>query len=207
MHILNLRIPPYIRIDFVQLNILHSPRKQTYVKWTLRITSIHGQRAPLPFLNSVEVSFPERPDMKSAFLQKQPFYLKRETSRKRPFNMMLTFNFSDGCGCRSATIEWPVDFQVKSASFILDKNAVLRELRDGAERRSLCGQHAILERKVQPRSEVGVSAVVTNIVRYNSPENADRKSETAVNRKFGIKQCTEDANGYSTPPEKKPKFR
>ncbi|XP_073010834.1 NAD-dependent protein deacetylase SRT1 [Typha latifolia] len=193
MHILNLQIPPYIRVDFVQLSILHSPKKKTYVKWTLRITSIHGQRAPLPFLKSVEISFPERPDLKPAFLQKQPFYLKRETSRRRPFKMLLTFNFSDGCGCPCTIIEWPIDFQVTKYSFIHDKNEVLRELRDASERKSLCGQHAVLEKRVHPRSEVNVNAVVTNILRYNSLKDAGRTIETTSNSNgdFMVKRCSE----------------
>ena len=28
---------------------------KTNVRWTLRLTSIHGQKAPLPFVKSVEV--------------------------------------------------------------------------------------------------------------------------------------------------------
>jgi hypothetical protein len=26
--------------------------------------------------------------------------------------MLLTFNFSDGCGCSCSSVEWSVDFQV-----------------------------------------------------------------------------------------------
>jgi hypothetical protein len=38
--------------------------------------------------------------------------LCRETSVNRPFIMLLTFNFSDGCGCSCSSVEWSVDFQV-----------------------------------------------------------------------------------------------
>ncbi|KAJ0986850.1 hypothetical protein J5N97_005206 [Dioscorea zingiberensis] len=130
MQLLDFRIPPYIRIDLVQLILRHVPKKKTNVRWTLRLTSIHGQKASLPFLKSVEILFPERPDMKPAFLQKQPFYLERETSRRKSFIIALKFNFSDGCGCSSTMIEWPVDFQVKKESFTFDKNNVLQELMD-----------------------------------------------------------------------------
>ncbi|KAG8083314.1 hypothetical protein GUJ93_ZPchr0015g6886 [Zizania palustris] len=95
MYMMNLCIPPYI---------------QKCVRWTLRVTSIHGLLAPLSFLGSVEVSFPERPDMKSVVLKEQPFSLQRETSMNRSFVMLLTFNFSDGYACSSSSIEWPVDF-------------------------------------------------------------------------------------------------
>jgi hypothetical protein len=54
MCILNLRIPPYIRIDFIQLLLRHTVKKKC-VRWTLRVTSIHGVRAPLSFLRSIEV--------------------------------------------------------------------------------------------------------------------------------------------------------
>ncbi|WVZ84030.1 hypothetical protein U9M48_031110 [Paspalum notatum var. saurae] len=106
---LNLRIPPYIRTDFVQITLRHSLKKKC-VRWTLRVTSIHGLRAPLPFLQSIKVSFPERPDMKPVVLKEQPFSLQRETSMNRSFFMLLTLNFTDGCSCLSSSIGWPVDF-------------------------------------------------------------------------------------------------
>ncbi|XP_073113384.1 NAD-dependent protein deacetylase SRT1 isoform X3 [Elaeis guineensis] len=206
MHLLNLRIPPYIRIDFVQLSLSHSPKKKTYVKWNLRIASVHGQRAPLPFLKSVEVSFPERPDLKTAFLQKQPFYLKRETLRKRPFKMLLTFNFSDGCGCPCTTIEWPINFQVTKDNLVRDKNEVLPELGDAANMESHSGQHAVLERKVNPRSEVTVYAIVTNIRRYNGPEEANGVLEITPNGNSNlIKRYGEGVNGGQTS-QKRPKW-
>ncbi|KAG8083311.1 hypothetical protein GUJ93_ZPchr0015g6759 [Zizania palustris] len=92
MYMMNLCIPPYIRTDFIQLSLRHSVKKKC-VRWTLRVTSIHGLLAPLSFLGSVEVSFPERPDMKSVVLKEQPFSLQ-----------------SDGYACSSSSIEWPVDF-------------------------------------------------------------------------------------------------
>ncbi|KAG1327444.1 NAD-dependent protein deacetylase SRT1 [Cocos nucifera] len=206
MHLLNLRIPPYIRIDFVQLSLSHSPKKKTYVKWNLRIASIHGQRAPLPFLKSVEVSFPERPDLKTAFLQKQPFYLKRETLRKRPFKMLLTFNFSEGCSFPCTTIEWPINFQVTKDNLVRDKNEVLRELRDVANMESHCGQLAVLEREVNPRSEVTIYAIVTNIGRYNGPEEANGVLEITPNSNSNlIKRYGEGVNGSQTS-QKRPKW-
>ncbi|XP_019707634.2 NAD-dependent protein deacetylase SRT1 isoform X1 [Elaeis guineensis] len=207
MHLLNLWIPPYIRIDFVKLSLSHSPKKKTYVKWCLKIASIHGQRAPLAFLKSAEVSFPERPDLKTAFLQKQPFYLKRETLRKRPFKMLLTFNFSDGCGCSCTTIEWPINFQVTKDNFVRDKNEVLQELWDAAHKESDSGQHAVLERNVNPRSEVAIYAFVTNIRRYSGSEEVNGVVEVAPssNRNFVIKRCSEGVNGSQTS-QKRPKW-
>nr|XP_029116520.1 NAD-dependent protein deacetylase SRT1 isoform X3 [Elaeis guineensis] len=182
------------------------PQKKTYVKWNLRIASVHGQRAPLPFLKSVEVSFPERPDLKTAFLQKQPFYLKRETLRKRPFKMLLTFNFSDGCGCPCTTIEWPINFQVTKDNLVRDKNEVLPELGDAANMESHSGQHAVLERKVNPRSEVTVYAIVTNIRRYNGPEEANGVLEITPNGNSNlIKRYGEGVNGGQTS-QKRPKW-
>ncbi|KAJ3677535.1 hypothetical protein LUZ60_003259 [Juncus effusus] len=171
MRIMNQRIPPFIRIDYVCISISHSTKKKANVKWILRVASIHGQKAPLPFLKSVEVSFPSRPELKPAILQKQPFCLKRETVQRRPFMIVLTLNFSDGCGCLSSQIEYPLNFQVKKESIFHDKNEVLRELKDLAENESCCGQEMILERNVEARSETSIYAIVTNIVRYNNSNN------------------------------------
>ncbi|XP_020571070.1 NAD-dependent protein deacetylase SRT1 [Phalaenopsis equestris] len=199
MHFLNLQIPPYVRIDFVHINLKHSPRKKTYVKWVLKVLSLHGSRAPLPFVKSVEVSFPERPDMKTAFLTKQPFVLKRETVRKRPFMMSLKFNFIDGCRCSFTTVFWRVNFQVKLNSFIQDKNQVLKKLRDDADQESECGQQEILEMQILPRSESTIHAFTTNIVRYNIFD------ATKVEEAISISDCSKidsfegDENGDEKP--------
>ncbi|XP_035819118.1 NAD-dependent protein deacetylase SRT1 isoform X6 [Zea mays] len=152
---LSLRIPPYI---------------QKCVRWTLRVTSIHGLRAPLPFLQSVKVSFPERPDLKSVVLKEQPFSLQRETSMNKPFFMLLTLNFSDGCSCLSSSIGWPVDFQKRKDSFVRDRALVLRELYSAAQRESCIGQQEILERENLPRAETSIHGIVTNIVRYDTED-------------------------------------
>ncbi|AQK44303.1 NAD-dependent protein deacetylase SRT1 [Zea mays] len=166
---LSLRIPPYIRTDFVQLTLRHSLKKKC-VRWTLRVTSIHGLRAPLPFLQSVKVSFPERPDLKSVVLKEQPFSLQRETSMNKPFFMLLTLNFSDGCSCLSSSIGWPVDFQKRKDSFVRDRALVLRELYSAAQRESCIGQQEILERENLPRAETSIHGIVTNIVRYDTED-------------------------------------
>ncbi|KAM4071290.1 hypothetical protein ACB094_11G051100 [Castanea mollissima] len=81
MHDLNLQIPPYVRVDLFQINLTYRqfPRfsDKKYVNWTLRVTSEHGKNAPLQFIKSVEVSFLDRPNLRTAILLKQPFLLKR----------------------------------------------------------------------------------------------------------------------------------
>ncbi|XP_020264390.1 NAD-dependent protein deacetylase SRT1 [Asparagus officinalis] len=195
MHFLNLRIPPYIRVDFVQISFSHSPKKKTYLKWILKIQSIHGPSAPLPFLKSVEVSFPDRPNLKPAFLQKQPFRLKRETARKKSFKMLLRFNLSDGCGCSHTIIEWPVNFWRKKESFSHDKNEVIRKLRDAAEDESSCGQNAIVEMKDLPKFEYTINAIVTNAHKWDVVED-DKATEIASNGNGSVaKRCNETENG------------
>ncbi|KAM0904670.1 hypothetical protein ACQ4PT_017876 [Festuca glaucescens] len=169
MCILNLRIPPYIRIDFIQLLLRHTVKKKC-VRWTLRVTSIHGVRAPLPFLQSIEVSFPERPDMKPVVLMEQPFSLQRETSMTSKFFMLLTLNFSDGCGCSSSSIECHVNFQNQKESFVRDRSLVLQELKCSAERQCRSGQQSILKRESLPRAETSTHAFVTNVVRYDAED-------------------------------------
>ncbi|CAN6227515.1 unnamed protein product [Urochloa humidicola] len=170
MSMLNLRIPPYIRTDLVQITLRHSLRKKC-VRWTLRVTSTHGLRAPLPFIQSIEVSFPERPDMKPVVLKEQPFSLQRETSMYRSFFMLLKLNFSDGCSCLSSSIGLPVDFQKQKDSFVRDRTLVIRELQCAAEHESCAGQQEILERESLPRAETAIHAIVTDIVSYNTGDD------------------------------------
>ncbi|KAJ0046679.1 hypothetical protein Pint_03856 [Pistacia integerrima] len=57
MDLLNLRIPPYIRIDLFQITVTQSlSADKKFVNWTIRVGSVHGQNAPLSFIKSVEVN-------------------------------------------------------------------------------------------------------------------------------------------------------
>lgn len=89
--------------------------------------------------------------------------------------------------------------QVKKKSISLDRDKVLNELRDLAERESCCGQEVLLERNVEPRSEFTVHAIVTNIVRYDNLEEVfenENDQATSINgRASAIKrQCEDGAN-------------
>ncbi|KAF8409742.1 hypothetical protein HHK36_005821 [Tetracentron sinense] len=207
MHLLNLQIPPYIRVDLLQISLAQFSRntEKRYVKWTLRIASIHGQRAPLPFIKSVEVSFLDRPDLKEAILHKQPFRLKREMVRTRPFKMVLKLNFSDGCGCPCTRIEFPVDFEVSADSFSSDKDAVFQKLRDTAIKDSCCGQYALVERNtlLDPKSEASVYAISTNIV-WHSSLVATSKAFKVIPESNGnmVKRHNECVNDIGTSPKR-----
>ncbi|XP_058115228.1 NAD-dependent protein deacetylase SRT1-like isoform X1 [Magnolia sinica] len=201
MHFLNLRIPPYVHVDLIQISFTQFLKKTQYAKWTLRISSVHGQRAPLPFLKSVDVLFPERPYLKAAHLQKQPFLLKRETVKTRPFKMVLELNFSDGCGCTCTRIELPVDFQVSKDSFSHDKDTIVGKLKEAAVHDSCCGQSAAIERKMlsAPRTEVIVYAIGTNVVSYNSRANPSELEIVTKGDIDAIKRRNEDDNKAELP--------
>ncbi|XP_058219943.1 NAD-dependent protein deacetylase SRT1-like isoform X3 [Rhododendron vialii] len=79
MHYLNLRIPPHVRVDLFEIIFtqFHRTSEKKYAKWTLKVGSVHGERAQVPFIKSIEVSFPGRPKLKEAVLHQQPFVLKR----------------------------------------------------------------------------------------------------------------------------------
>ncbi|XWS51736.1 hypothetical protein CRYUN_Cryun11dG0009000 [Craigia yunnanensis] len=54
--LLNMQISPYIRIDLFQTILTQSlSSDKKFVNWTVRIASVHGLSAPLPFIKSVEV--------------------------------------------------------------------------------------------------------------------------------------------------------
>ncbi|XAR56794.1 hypothetical protein NMG60_11037390 [Bertholletia excelsa] len=174
---LNLRIPPFIRIDLLQIIFTQGlSLDKRRVNWTLRVASVHGKKAPLPFIRSVEVSFPKGQNMKDAFLHKQPLQLKRRTSRNaKQFHILLKLNFTDGCGCSCTQIKIPIDFQqVSDESYKNDKDAIFLKLRENAMQDLQCGQTAIIERKaiVAPKSAVSVYALVTNIVVYDKTTKA-----------------------------------
>ncbi|XP_057949154.1 NAD-dependent protein deacetylase SRT1 isoform X2 [Malania oleifera] len=175
MELLNLQISPFVRIDLLQVSLAQAlSADKRYVNWTLRVASVHGQKDPLPFIQSIEVSFSDMQNLKTALLHKQPFFLKRRTVKTKPLEMVLRLNFSDGCACKCTQIRIPVNFKVFTSSLNHDKDAIFQELRDAAIQDPCCGQNAVVERKaiLAPRSEVTVYATVTNIVWYSKPPKA-----------------------------------
>ncbi|GMH05817.1 hypothetical protein Nepgr_007657 [Nepenthes gracilis] len=199
MNRLNLRIPPFVRIDLFQTFLtqaLSSDRK--YVNWNLRVASMHGQRAPLPFIECVEVSFTARQDLKGACLQKQPFVLKRRSVRTvNPFEVVLKINFSDGCECNYAQINIPVNFKISRKCPHYNKEAIFQKLREKALKDSQCGHYEVIERRanLSPKYDVTVYAIVTNIVTYS---RKFRPSDSATcNGEVKIKP--ESVNGIKMP--------
>ncbi|VAH25700.1 unnamed protein product [Triticum turgidum subsp. durum] len=176
MCILSLRIPPYIRTDFIQLLLRHTVKN--------------------------------RSDMKPVVLMEQPFSLQRETSMTSIFSMLLTLNFSDGCGCSSSSIECHVNFQKQKESFVRDRSLVLQELKCTAERQSRAGQQSILERESLPRAETSIYAFVTNIIRYDAadlkvadPKGSWMNSGSSTSSNLA-KRLVEGASGYSASTKK-----
>ncbi|KAF5727906.1 sir2-like protein mRNA [Tripterygium wilfordii] len=181
--LLNLRIPPYVRIDLFQIIITQSlSADERHVNWTLRVASIHGLKAQLPFIKSVEVSFSDTQKYKPASLLEQPFLLKRRTSPNEEFEIVLQLNFSDGCGCLHTLVNIPFDFKVSTGSYSLDKDAIFKELRNAAIQNRCCGQNELIERKAIPDSNTQVMdyAAVTNLKTFDSDSisNADVKKQT-----------------------------
>ncbi|KVI02064.1 Sirtuin family [Cynara cardunculus var. scolymus] len=215
---LKVQIPPYVRVDLFQIifNQFRCVSETKYAKWSLRVTSVHGEKALLPFIESIEVTFPERPELKTAVLQQQPFLLKsnitiivltsnflyaknywnlepvgcescilvdvfvsskcsfaiyncRETLKSRPLHMVLWVNFSEGCGCRFISIDFPVDFEASTDGISQDKNIVIQQLRDMANQDQYCGQSSVVDRKLISASGKTIStyAVATNIAQYS----------------------------------------
>ncbi|KAH9607196.1 hypothetical protein KSS87_021262 [Heliosperma pusillum] len=176
MNNLNLCIPPFVRIDLFQIlftQALSSDKK--FVNWNIKVESVHGSRAPLPFIKCVEVSFTDREDLKPAILDKQPFLLKRRSSRTaEPFEVVLIINFIDGCGCPYVAINVPIHFKISRQCPRYDKEALYQKLRDSAVKDLHCGQYETIERRANlcPKYDATVYAVVTNIATYNKADKA-----------------------------------
>ncbi|KAK8983351.1 hypothetical protein V6N11_073771 [Hibiscus sabdariffa] len=172
MELLNMQIPPYIRIDLFQIILTQSLScDKKFVNWTIRIASVHGLGAPLPFIKSVEVSFSNNQNYKEATLDAQPFLLKRRTVQTETFEIFLNLKFSDGCGCLNTQIQIPFNLEDPDPTngFILDRNATFENMREAAIQDLSCGQNAVVERKTTsvPKSEVTVHAIVTNVKTFD----------------------------------------
>ncbi|CAL5342277.1 unnamed protein product [Camellia sinensis] len=176
-------------------------KERKYAKWSLKVTSVHGERAPLPFIISVEVSFPERPELKTSVLHQQPFLLKRETLKTRPLKVVLKLNFSDGCGCQCISIECPVNFQAQLDSLNHDKNVVIQKLKDAAIQDQCCGQVSVVERKIcsYPKKETTVHAIATSLIGYGGSLPS---SQLPHESKYNLAKRHQDMNATEVPMKK-----
>nr|ATG71263.1 sirtuin 1 [Juniperus phoenicea] len=168
MQFLNYKIPAFVRVDCIQVSLSYPSKKKRYAKWKLRISSIHGNKAALPFIKSVEASFPDRPRVKSAFLTDQPFKLQRETLRSKPFKVFLKLNFGNGCDCSSVELDYPIDFQDSTEYFEHGKGNVIESLRNRALADATCGHISPIQRKQMSDSKGTYTeyAIVTSLVRH-----------------------------------------
>ncbi|CAN8252941.1 unnamed protein product [Cochlearia groenlandica] len=176
MESLNMQIPPYVRIDLFQIILSQSlGGDQRYINWTLRVASVHGLTSQLPFIDSIEISFSDDQKFKDAVLDKQPFLVKRRTARSETFDIFVTVNYSDGCGCLSTKHTIPFEYKVSKEEHeeIIDKEAILHSLRDKAVKESSCGQSGVVERRAvsEPKSEAIVYAVVTNLRTFHCQQS------------------------------------
>ncbi|XP_047341961.1 NAD-dependent protein deacetylase SRT1 [Impatiens glandulifera] len=188
---LNLRIPPFVRIDLLQITITYAVSSdKRHINWTLRITSVHGNRAPLPYAKSVEVSFMEGQNMKDAILDKQPFFIKRRTIRKTQlFDILIKLNLIDGCGSPFTKITVPVNFKVLSEDLQCDKDAIFEEMKESAIKGQCCGQNAVIERRrscVPLKSETTIHAVVTNVVFHDKSSFSNGASSSLLSNEMGM---------------------
>ncbi|KAF7141929.1 hypothetical protein RHSIM_Rhsim06G0177100 [Rhododendron simsii] len=178
--------------------------EKKYAKWTLRVSSVHGERAQVPFIKSIEVSFPGRPKLKEAVLHQQPFVLKRESLKTTPLKVCLKLNFSDGCGCLCTNIEVPINFRASLDNFNQDKNTVTRKLRDTAIQDQRCGQFLVVEKRIQsnPKREMTVYAVATNMVRYDGSLSSSHFSEARPESKYNLLKMQDDMIATEVPVKK-----
>lgn len=121
--------------------------------------------------------------------------------------VFLKLNFSDGCGCQCTNIEFPITFQAPSGDFYEDKNTVTRKLWDSAIQDKSCGQFSVVEKRIQsnPKREMTVYAVATNIVRYNGSLSSSPLSEVLSESKCNLLKREEDDMNAAEVPLKKRK--
>ncbi|CAI0374095.1 unnamed protein product [Linum tenue] len=194
---LRMRIPPFVRMDEFQIIMTQSSSAdKKFVNWTMRVASVHGVKAQLPFIKSIEVSFSDSQKYKAALLDQQPFNLKRRTLTGESFEILLKINLSDGCGCLSTEINIPFGLNKGSTDCLdLEKDAIIQSMKEKAIQDSSCGQTAVVERRSmsEPTAEVTVYGIVTNIKAFNSESLSNGDVKT-------VREFATNATGAVTKP-------
>lgn len=173
MEKLSMKIPPFVRIDRIVIKWTFSSKaKDRTANWTLRVGSLHGERVPLPFIDSVEISFPDREDLKIATLKEQPFILRRKTSKFKDFDILVRLQFGDGCMCSSVAIHHPVTFGgVIAKTSGRNKEDLIESFRNHAVEAGALG-HVVPVETIGGDASEGFSteyAIVTCILRHEIP--------------------------------------
>eukprot|EP00250_Pteridium_aquilinum_P009121 c18454_g1_i2 orf=212-1627(+) len=206
MERLHLSIPPFVRVDRVLISWHFTAKsKNRTVHWTLRVSSSHGKRAPLPFVDSVEVFFPDRPDLKSAVLKEQPFILRRTTVKLQDFDALVKLQFGDGCMCTSVDIRHPLKFgEIMKESDGKDKEGEVDLLRDQAAKDGVVGYVLPVETSGgDGHNGLGTEyAIVTCILKYD----AFLKDEILKIKSSSPKRCNDQLEQAKESTTKKPRI-
>ncbi|CAM6084960.1 unnamed protein product [Calypogeia fissa] len=210
MNELHLQIPPYVRVDCLRVSYYYAMTRKKSVKWVLRIASTHGNKAPVPFLESVEITFPDRPDLKSATWTEQPFLLRRITSKVKSLDIMMKLQFGNGSMCSSTETRHTLYFESNAENGLEgDREGSLETLRLRAAEDSLCGQAAPIEIR-QPtdgtKGSIVDYGIVTSVVSHapnviqqsGKRRQPERKVEEKIETDDSIREKSENG-GRSSP--------
>lgn len=200
MQRLDLSIPPFVRVDRVMISWYFTAKsKNRTVHWTLRVSSSHGTKAPLPFVDSVEVLFPDRPELKSAVLKQQPFILRRTTVKLKDFDALVKLQFGDGCMCTSVDIRHPLKFGAIIRDLdVKDKEDLVDLLKDQAAKDGVVGH--VLPIETNRGDSLGMEyAIVTCILKYDDL----LKSEVIKIESCSPKRCNDQIEDAEASTSKK----
>lgn len=88
--------------------------------------------------------------------------------------------------------------------FNQDRNTVTRKLRDTAIQDQRCGQFLVVEKRIQsnPKREITVYAVATNMVRYDGSLSSSHLSEARPESKYNLLKMQDDMIAAEVPVKK-----
>lgn len=142
----------------------------------------------LPFLKSIEVTFPGRPEFKSATFTKPPCLIRRETMRLTELDVSLKLHFADGCICTTGEILQTLTFEKlkpnqKKISEKVDTVVALVSLRLCAVEEGIVGLPTVISTQPFPDTSQGLNTeygVVTKIVHHEPIVPEATKEEQAI---------------------------
>lgn len=179
-------IPPYVHIDRILLSYYYYWTKKKSVKWYFRIASIHGPKMALPFIKSIEVMFPGRPEFKPATFTKPPCLVRRETMRLKELDIALKLQFAEGCMCTTGKILQTLTFEAPPEQKKIEKvdtAEALDSLRLRAVEEGICGVPTLISAHAFPDTSQGSTmeyGVVTRIVNHVPVGPETIKEEQAI---------------------------
>lgn len=102
-------IPPFVREDSVTIAHQQEHPSSKGYSFNIRVSSVHGEKCPMPLAHSIDICFPEHPGLQSATLRSQPFQLRRTVEEPGSYPVAIGLNLVEGIDKSTVSLQYTAE--------------------------------------------------------------------------------------------------